>query len=324
MKTNLLSSLITNKKRKIIVSTPRKNYDQFGSSLQIISQRAFEAAVYKLSTPVKSPVRLSLAATTPPPNNDQDGSSLQIIDRSIFEAAGTKKSPKLLKLLIRDEEQILKDLSSPHVITFYGSNITPAETRPLGSDYNLILEYCSGGSISDFLKFRGVGMAESDVQLFSLHILKGINYVQSKKIIHCDIKPANIFLNRKTSDEYGDGCGFARGTLLYMSPELLLNGNLDYSVDIWAYGCTLLQMFTGKKPWSELGHVDMKKLKNVFGNINVLPEIPMWLSDDARDFLGKCLEKYPQESSSQASKQEVQDSCSPVDLTAVLEYLASH
>ncbi|XP_013639787.1 PREDICTED: mitogen-activated protein kinase kinase kinase NPK1-like [Brassica oleracea var. oleracea] len=136
-------------------------------------------------------------------------------------------------------------------------------------------------------------MVESDVQLFALHILKGINYVHSKKIVHCDIKPANILLKpvksssilgclmpngfepkladfglalRKTSDEYGDGCGFARGTLLYMAPELLCSGNLDYCADIWSYGCTILEMFTGKKPWSELG----------------------------RDFLGKCLEKDPQ------------------------------
>ncbi|CAN6815440.1 hypothetical protein Bca4012_006192 [Brassica carinata] len=198
-------------------------------------------------------------------------------------------------------------------------NITPAETRPLGSDYNLILEYCSGGSIADFIKFRGTGMVESDVQLFALHILKGINYVHSKKIIHCDIKPAKLkpvnsssilgrclmpngfepkladfgLALRKTSDEYGDGCGIARGTLLYMAPELLCSGNLDYCADIWSYGCTILEMFTGKKPWSELGLTDRKELKDVIGNSSVLPELPMWLSDSARDFLGKCL-KDPQ------------------------------
>ncbi|WZZ90572.1 hypothetical protein YC2023_119151 [Brassica napus] len=46
------------------------------NSLQIISQRAFEAAVYKLSTAVKSPDGLSFAAMAPPPNNDQSESSL--------------------------------------------------------------------------------------------------------------------------------------------------------------------------------------------------------------------------------------------------------
>ena len=57
--------------------TPLKKYhEQFGSNLQIISQRAFEAAVYKLSTVVKSPDGLSFAATAPPANNDQSESSL--------------------------------------------------------------------------------------------------------------------------------------------------------------------------------------------------------------------------------------------------------
>jgi len=85
-------AIVLTKKRKIIVTTPKKYYDQFGSSLQIISQRAFEAAVYKLSTAAKSPVGL----TAPPPNNDQSESSLQIIDCSVFEAAGRKlpKTPK--------------------------------------------------------------------------------------------------------------------------------------------------------------------------------------------------------------------------------------
>ena len=74
------------------MTTPKKYHDQLGSSLQIISQKAFEAAVYKLSTASKSPVGL----TGPPPNNDQSESSLQIIDRSVFEAAGRKlpKTPK--------------------------------------------------------------------------------------------------------------------------------------------------------------------------------------------------------------------------------------
>ncbi|CAH8367859.1 unnamed protein product [Eruca vesicaria subsp. sativa] len=211
MKTNLLSSRITNKKRKIIVSTPKKNYDQFGSNLQITSQIAFEAAIYKLSTPVKYSVGFSLAAPALPPNNYQDGSSLQIIDRAhgvvhlVIRNDYVEGDALPLKIAIgsasilssfsiRDEERSLKDLSSPHVITCYSSNITPAETQYLGSDYNLILEYFSGGSISDFLKFRGVGMAESDVQILALHILKVINYVHSKKIIHCDIKLANILL----------------------------------------------------------------------------------------------------------------------------------
>ncbi|KAG2268216.1 hypothetical protein Bca4012_070503 [Brassica carinata] len=278
MKTFLLSSRNRNKKRKIIVATPRKHYDQFGSSLQIISQTAFEAAVNKLSTPVNASVAgvvyKSLVEVFLKREEKNYPKLLKLLsvssswDRSICLGEGAhgvvylvirnnyvngdtlplkiaiKSAPISSSFSLCDEERILKDLSSPHLISCYGSNITPAETQPLGSDYNVILEYCSGGSIADFLKFRGVvRMMESDVQIFSLHILKGINYVHSKKIIHCDIKPANILLKpvnsssivgclmptgfepkladfglalRKTSDEYGDGCGFARGTLLYM------------------------------------------------------------------------------------------------------------
>ncbi|XP_010468299.1 PREDICTED: mitogen-activated protein kinase kinase 7-like [Camelina sativa] len=301
---------ITSNKRKRVVAAPPSNQSPSESSLQIISRRTFEAAVYKLSKSFEVVASPTCVIASPQTCSDQFGSSVVVISREAFEASvsarpKTNKSPDgsqwihchslgegahgfvylakrntdvdndglPLKMAIKcssitfsstliEEEQILTSLSSPYVISCYGSRITMTKSRPHGSDYNLILEYCSGGSIADFLKFRGKGMVESDVQLFSTDILKGISYIHSMTIIHCDIKPGNILLKpqvtrsmpngfepkiadfglalRKTSVEYGDGSGHKRGTLLYMSPEVLREGVLDYAADIWSFGCTVL------------------------------------------------------------------------------------
>lgn len=294
---------------------------QVGSSLQIIRRKAYEATVKKVPKRSKSSIDgsswersvcLGEGAHGIVHLATRNGSEE---DDSLPEKMAIKSAPISYSDCLNDEERILKSLSSPYVVACYGSNITWSATRPRGSDFNLILEYCSGGSIADYMRFRGTKIAERDVQLFALDILRGINYIHSQKIIHCDLKPANILLKpqvdrvmpnglepkicdfglalRKTSDEYGDGCGLTRESLLYMTPELLYCDNLDYCADIWSFGCTILEMLTGKKPWSELGIMERMKLKDVIGISDVTPEIPTWLSNDAKDFLAKCLQKDP-------------------------------
>ncbi|XP_010425332.1 PREDICTED: serine/threonine-protein kinase 3-like [Camelina sativa] len=330
MKTLVDKSMeITSNKRKRVVAAPPTNKSSSESSVQIISQRAFEAAVYKLSKSFEVVASPTCVIASPQTYSDQFGSSIEVISREAFEASVSKHS----KTEQSPDDSIWIHCHSlgegAHGFVYLAKQNTDVDTdglplkmqnnddktRPNGSDYNLILEYCSGGSIADFLKFRGKGMVENDVQLFSTDILKGISYIHSMKIIHCDIKPGNILLKpqvtrsmpngfepkiadfglalRKTSDDYGDGSGHKRGTLLYMSPEVLREGLLDNAADIWSFGCIVLEMLTGKKPWSEFQVLDRKKLEDVIAHSSFKPCIPSWLSDDAKDFLNKCLEIDP-------------------------------
>ncbi|KAG5620045.1 hypothetical protein H5410_005263 [Solanum commersonii] len=60
-----------------------------------------------------------------------------------------------------------------------------------------------------------------------------------------------------------------RGTLIYAAPECLVYGIHGRAVDIWALGCIVVEMLTGKRLWP----------------------IPKNISDEEKDFLNKCLEK---------------------------------
>ncbi|CAN8289369.1 unnamed protein product [Cochlearia groenlandica] len=320
--------LITDKRRK------RVKANLYDSNIQIISRASFEAAVFAAGNR-----DLAVHGRVTPIMSITSSSSIEMISRGTFEASVKKEttttpesslwsktiwlgegSQGVVYLAKRSPEapndefplqMAIKSVTITNSSNLKEEESTTSEASKDKINYNLILEFCSGGSIADHLKTRKQRMSETEVQLLALHILRGINYIHSKQIIHCDIKPGNILLKpqedckpnsgfnakladfglsmSKTSEEYGDGLFLKRGTLLYICPELLNCGKLDYGADIWSFGCTILEMLTGKKPWSELGFTDRKKISHVIGDSNATPFIPEFLSGDAKSFLEKCL-----------------------------------
>ncbi|CAL9247476.1 unnamed protein product [Arabidopsis halleri] len=68
---------------------------------------------------------------------------------------------------------------------------------------------------------------------------------------------------------------------------------LDYGADVWAFGCTVLEMLTGERVWSEFGKLDWEGWKTLIGESGIVPHIPDYLSEKAKDFLTKYLERDP-------------------------------
>ncbi|XP_029435935.1 mitogen-activated protein kinase 4 isoform X2 [Rhinatrema bivittatum] len=106
-------------------------------------------------------------------------------------------------------------------------------------------------------------LTEEHAKLFMYQLLRGMKYIHSANVLHRDLKPANIFVN--TEDlvlKIGD-FGFARivdqqyshkgylseglVTKWYRSPRLLLSpNNYTKAIDMWAAGCILAEMLTGR------------------------------------------------------------------------------
>ncbi|PIO14386.1 hypothetical protein AB205_0039430, partial [Aquarana catesbeiana] len=98
-------------------------------------------------------------------------------------------------------------------------------------------------------------LSEEHAKLFMYQLLRGLKYIHSANVLHRDLKPANIFIS--TEDlvlKIGD-FGLARigylseglVTKWYRSPHLLLSpNNYTKAIDMWATGCILAEMLTGR------------------------------------------------------------------------------
>ena len=115
-------------------------------------------------------------------------------------------------------------------------------------------------------------------------------------IIHGDLKPQNIILDKRGDSHIAD-FGLAtlkiegkvlnrkRGTLCYMSPEIIKSKIYGDCIDKWAFGCIIYEMLVGKSPFFETDADADKIAQNILKNPVVFPEDPKnikW-SKDAKD-----------------------------------------
>lgn len=208
------------------------------------------------------------------------------------------KSAECLKQL-EQEIELLSQLKHPNIVQYYGS-------ERIEDQFYIYLEYVYPGSINKYLHEHCGAMTESVVRNFTGHILKGLAYLHSTNTVHRDIKGANLLVDAQGVVKLAD-FGMAKhlsetaaalslkGTPHWMAPEVLqatMNKDVGYdlAVDIWSLGCTIIEMFTGKHPWSGLeGAAAMFKV------LHKDPHIPETLSSDGKNFLQRCFRRNPAE-----------------------------
>jgi serine/threonine-protein kinase len=147
-------------------------------------------------------------------------------------------------------------------------------------------------------------------------IAEGLTAAHSRGVVHRDLKPENVFLTSEDQVKILD-FGLARmeipaplseqstaptqsttdpgsivGTMHYMSPEQLRGQDVDARSDIFALGCILFEMFTGKRPFTRKTQIETAAsiLKEAPQD---LPSLDSNTPDEARQIVIRCLEKDP-------------------------------
>ncbi|KAM3381985.1 mitogen-activated protein kinase kinase kinase YODA [Capsicum galapagoense] len=223
--------------------------------------------------------------------NSDSGEMCAMKEVTLFsDDAKSKESAKQLA----QEIALLSRLRHPNIVQYYG-------TETVGDKLYIYLEYVSGGSIYKLLQEYGA-FGEAAIRSYTQQILSGLAYLHAKNTVHRDIKGANILVDPngriKLADFgmakhiTGQSCPLSlKGSPYWMAPEVIKNSSgCNLAVDIWSLGCTVLEMATSKPPWSQYeGVAAMFKI----GNSKELPAIPEQLSDEAKDFVRKCLQREP-------------------------------
>ncbi|KAI5439212.1 mitogen-activated protein kinase kinase kinase 5 [Lathyrus oleraceus] len=230
--------------------------------------------------------------------NRETGALCAMKEAEIF--SDDPKSAESIKQL-EQEIKVLSHLKHPNIVQYYGSEIVEDK-------FYIYLEFIHPGSINKYVRDHCGAITESVVRNFTRHILSGLAYLHSKKTIHRDIKGANLLVDSSGVVKLAD-FGMAKhltghsadlslkGSPYWMAPELMQavmhkdnNSDLAFAVDIWSLGCTIIEMFTGKPPWSEYeGAAAMFKV------MKDTPPIPETLSSEGKDFLRLCFKRNPAE-----------------------------
>ncbi len=127
--------------------------------------------------------------------------------------------------------------------------------------FYIAMEYIEGVTLQKRLNDEGVLPIEQVLDL-SRQICSGLDYAHSHKIIHRDVKPANIMIEAdgrvkimdfgiaKSEGAQLTTAGQVVGTPNYMSPEQVKGRPLDGRTDLWSFGVILYEMVTGEKPFT--------------------------------------------------------------------------
>ena len=104
-------------------------------------------------------------------------------------------------------------------------------------------------------KFKGLPMLV--IKKLAAQILQALRLIDQYKIIHCDLKPENILLKSVTGTalkviDFGSACFCDKRMYTYIqsrfyrAPEVMLGLSYTTSIDVWSFGCILVELFTGR------------------------------------------------------------------------------
>ena len=162
--------------------------------------------------------------------------------------------PSAVQLFLR-EARAAAALNHPNIVTIYDAD-QENET------FFITMELLEGDPLHVILKRAG-RLSARDCARLGVQICAGLEYAHERRIVHRDIKTANLFFTRgkvvkimdfglaKMVEEVRRQATVIGGTPYYMAPEQALGDAVDARADIYALGVTFFELLTGGVPFRE-------------------------------------------------------------------------
>ena len=195
---------------------------------------------------------------------------------------------KKVKLMNLSEKEKLNSLNEVRILASIKSNFVISYKEAFFDEKDntlgIIMEYADNGDLYQKIieyKKKQIYLEEDEIWKIFIQLVKGLKSLHDLKILHRDIKSANVFLFKDESAKLGDlnvskvakkGIGYTQtGTPYYASPEVWKDLSYDNKSDIWSLGCVLYEMVTLYPPFRAQ---NMEKLykKIITGEISRIPD----------------------------------------------------
>ncbi|KAL7715738.1 Protein kinase [Entamoeba marina] len=224
---------------------------------------------------------------------------------AIKEVSKTSQNVDQLKLLRREIDVMRKLSNHPNVVKLF--DVFEDEQMIL-----MVIEYMSGGELYDQIIQRG-NFTEADASDIMYQILSALNYIHANGIGHRDLKPENLLCSTSKGDvvkiaDFGlskdnsDGntaMTTCCGSPSYVAPEVLEGSSYDHECDIWSVGVITYVLLSGYLPF--FGETQDELFQKILsGDFTFNYSCFKGISNEAKDFINKCLVVDPQDRSSAA------------------------
>ena len=210
------------------------------------------------------------------------------LDRAVAIKILPSTDPELKQRFER-EARAIAALSHPHICTLFDVGTADPSTGSGQAVDFLVMECLEGESLASRLE-RGP-LKPDEALAIAIQIAGALDKAHRAGIVHRDLKPGNVMLTKERGSPTGSlhaklldfglaklrpapaasgavsmavtqsspmtGAGTILGTLPYMSPEQLEGEEADARCDIWAFGCLVYEMVTGRKPFEGRRHATM-------------------------------------------------------------------
>ncbi len=165
-----------------------------------------------------------------------------------------KNHPTAVKLFLR-EARAAAALNHQNIVTLFDADQE-------NDNYYITMELLEGLPFDAILKKRRQ-LSARDVARLGMQVAAGLQYAHEQRIVHRDIKTANLYFTRdktvkimdfglaKMIEEVRRSTTVVGGTPYYMAPEQAAGESVDHRADLYAFGVTLFELLAGRVPFDQ-------------------------------------------------------------------------